>query len=248
MGIDEVRRFNVLQESADSASTPMRDRRRPHAAPSATPSIAGAEGRRRAAGRSSRRSTARSSSMAWPSYRCRSSTASGRFSDSASAASPISPTAAGFPTRRGRCSRASTSSCSTRSAIARTRRTSRWTKRWQRATHPPRPRATARTSVTTSPHDETNRALPTACAARLRRTAWLECAATWRGRASRAVSADADIIPLVEVAHFPDDARPPRWHQPVLALGNFDGLHRGHIKIIERVRRVGAERGGTSSS
>jgi riboflavin kinase/FMN adenylyltransferase len=32
----------------------------------------------------------------------------------------------------------------------------------------------------------------------------------------------------------------------VLALGNFDGLHRGHIKIIERVRRVSAERGGTS--
>ena len=50
----------------------------------------------------------------------------------------------------------------------------------------------------------------------------------------------------MEVARFPDDARPPRWHQPVLALGNFDGLHRGHTKIIERVRRVSAERGGTS--
>jgi riboflavin kinase / FMN adenylyltransferase len=50
----------------------------------------------------------------------------------------------------------------------------------------------------------------------------------------------------VEVARFPDDARPARWHQSVLALGNFDGLHRGHIKIIERVRRVAAERGGTS--
>ena len=50
----------------------------------------------------------------------------------------------------------------------------------------------------------------------------------------------------MEVARFPDDARPPRWYQPVLALGNFDGLHRGHIKIIERVRRVSAERGGTS--
>lgn len=50
----------------------------------------------------------------------------------------------------------------------------------------------------------------------------------------------------MEVAWFPDDPRPPRWHQPVLALGNFDGLHRGHTKIIERVRRVGAERGGTS--
>ena len=31
----------------------------------------------------------------------------------------------------------------------------------------------------------------------------------------------------------------------MLALGNFDGLHRGHLKIIERVRRGAAERGGT---
>jgi riboflavin kinase/FMN adenylyltransferase len=31
---------------------------------------------------------------------------------------------------------------------------------------------------------------------------------------------------------------------PVLALGNFDGLHRGHLKIIERVRRGAAEHGG----
>jgi riboflavin kinase/FMN adenylyltransferase len=50
----------------------------------------------------------------------------------------------------------------------------------------------------------------------------------------------------MEVARFPDDPRPPRWVQPVLALGNFDGLHRGHIKIVERIRRVAAERGGTS--
>ncbi len=50
----------------------------------------------------------------------------------------------------------------------------------------------------------------------------------------------------MEVARFPDDARPPRWQHPVLALGNFDGLHRGHIKIVERIRRVAAERGGTS--
>src|SRR5919106_6322221 len=50
----------------------------------------------------------------------------------------------------------------------------------------------------------------------------------------------------MDVARFPDDARPARWHHPVLALGNFDGLHRGHIKIIERVRRVALERGSTS--
>ena len=32
----------------------------------------------------------------------------------------------------------------------------------------------------------------------------------------------------------------------MLALGNFDGLHRGHTKIIERIRRGAAERGGTT--
>jgi len=32
---------------------------------------------------------------------------------------------------------------------------------------------------------------------------------------------------------------------PVLALGNFDGLHRGHLKIVERVRRGAVEHGGT---
>jgi len=31
---------------------------------------------------------------------------------------------------------------------------------------------------------------------------------------------------------------------PVLALGNFDGLHRGHLKIIERVKRGALEHGG----
>jgi riboflavin kinase/FMN adenylyltransferase len=49
----------------------------------------------------------------------------------------------------------------------------------------------------------------------------------------------------VEVLHFPDDARPTWLVHPVLALGNFDGLHRGHLKIIERVRRGAAEHGGT---
>jgi len=49
----------------------------------------------------------------------------------------------------------------------------------------------------------------------------------------------------VEVLHFPDDVRPAWLVHPVLALGNFDGLHRGHLKIVERVRRGAAEHGGT---
>jgi riboflavin kinase/FMN adenylyltransferase len=34
--------------------------------------------------------------------------------------------------------------------------------------------------------------------------------------------------------------------QPVLALGNFDGVHRGHRKILDRVKRVATERAATS--
>jgi len=50
----------------------------------------------------------------------------------------------------------------------------------------------------------------------------------------------------MQVIHYPDDPRPARWQQPVLALGNFDGMHRGHLKIIERVRRGAEERGATA--
>ena len=51
----------------------------------------------------------------------------------------------------------------------------------------------------------------------------------------------------MNVAHYPDDAA-VKWHQPVLALGNFDGLHRGHMKIIDRVRRRAGERAGTPAA
>jgi riboflavin kinase/FMN adenylyltransferase len=49
----------------------------------------------------------------------------------------------------------------------------------------------------------------------------------------------------MDTIHFPDDPRPPWLVHPVIALGNFDGLHRGHLKIIERVKRGAAEHGGT---
>src|SRR5437899_3758821 len=49
------------------------------------------------------------------------------------------------------------------------------------------------------------------------------------------------------ICHYPSDP-PPRWRNPVLALGNFDGLHRGHAKIIDRVRRRAGERGGTPAA
>ena len=43
----------------------------------------------------------------------------------------------------------------------------------------------------------------------------------------------------MDIIHFPDNPRPAAWKQPVLALGNFDGLHRGHRKILDRLQRVG---------
>jgi riboflavin kinase/FMN adenylyltransferase len=49
----------------------------------------------------------------------------------------------------------------------------------------------------------------------------------------------------MDIIHFPEDPRPARWANPVLALGNFDGVHRGHRKILDRLQRVASERGAT---
>ena len=50
----------------------------------------------------------------------------------------------------------------------------------------------------------------------------------------------------MDVIRYPADPRPKHWRSPVLALGNFDGLHRGHIKIVDRVHRSAGERGATA--
>ena len=47
----------------------------------------------------------------------------------------------------------------------------------------------------------------------------------------------------MQIAYFPDHPR-PKWPSPVAALGNFDGLHRGHQQLVASVCARAAERGG----
>jgi riboflavin kinase/FMN adenylyltransferase len=49
----------------------------------------------------------------------------------------------------------------------------------------------------------------------------------------------------VDLIHYPGDERPGEWTAPVLALGNFDGLHLGHKEILRHVRRTAEERSTT---
>ena len=51
----------------------------------------------------------------------------------------------------------------------------------------------------------------------------------------------------MDLIHYPDDAVPSSWRRPILALGNFDGFHRGHAKIVEHVRRRSADTNATAA-
>ena len=47
----------------------------------------------------------------------------------------------------------------------------------------------------------------------------------------------------VDLIHYPGGVWPGHWQAPVLAIGNFDGVHVGHQAILASVRRSAAARG-----
>ena len=124
----------------------------------------------------------------------------------------------------------STSSSWTRCASGRTRRTSRSTQ----AVAAARRIGAGRTFFTHMAHDLGHAAtcarLPDGDGAGPRRP---------DARRSRKAAPVGDVI------FYPDDPRPATWRRPIVALGNFDGLHRGHQKIVERVCRQAREQGAT---
>ncbi len=109
-----------------------------------------------------------------------------------------------------------------------------------------------RSSSVSGPHAPTSRISATICRtprpARGSRLVWSwpMMGWSWRSREKVKLGHFEFFSFLMDIIHFPDDPRPRHWTRPVLALGNFDGLHRGHRKILDRVSRVAGEHGATA--